>query len=53
VRLGYVDGSVLPPLLEQWRTSVRAADDVVLADRIVNLCGLELLLRRFFADQPC
>ena len=47
VRLGYVDGPVLWTLLDQWRTSIRTARDARLANRVIDLCGMELLLRRF------
>lgn len=47
VRLGYVDGPVLWPLLDQWRASIRTARDARLANRVIDLCGMELLLRRF------
>lgn len=49
VRLGYVDGPVLWKQLEQWRTLMGASSNV-LTSRITDLCGLELLLRRFFPD---
>jgi asparagine synthase (glutamine-hydrolysing) len=48
VRLGYVDGPVLWKLLPQWRAAIRRADDAVLTNRIVDLCGFELLLRAYF-----
>ena len=47
VRLGYVDGPVLWALLDQWRASIRTARDARLANRVIDLCGMELLLRRF------
>ena len=50
VRFGYIDGPVLWQLLDLWRAAMRAADDAVVADRLTDLCGLELLLRRFFSD---
>ena len=48
VRLGYVDGPVLWKLLPQWREAIRRADDAVLTNRVVDLCGFELLLRAYF-----
>jgi asparagine synthase (glutamine-hydrolysing) len=51
VRLGYVDGPVLWPLLDQWRLSIRTARDARLANRVIDLCGMELLLRRFAGQQ--
>ncbi len=47
VRLGYVDGPVLWSLLDGWRASIRGAPDARLANRVIDLCGMELLLRRF------
>lgn len=47
VRMGYVDGPVLWNLLDQWRASIRHARDARLANRLIDLCGMELLLRRF------
>jgi len=51
VRLGYVDGPVLWDLLDQWRTSIRSAPDARLANRVIDLCGMELLLRRFAGQE--
>jgi asparagine synthase (glutamine-hydrolysing) len=48
VRLGYVDGPVLWKLLPQWRAAIRRANDAVLTNRVVDLCGFELLLRAYF-----
>jgi asparagine synthase (glutamine-hydrolysing) len=48
VKFGYLDGPVLWTMLEQWRTSIRTSKESVLSDRIIDLCGLELLLRRYF-----
>jgi hypothetical protein len=54
VRFGYVDGPVLWKLLDQWRLAVRGANDGIVADRIIDLCGMEFLLRRYFsAAVPC
>jgi asparagine synthase (glutamine-hydrolysing) len=50
VRLGYVDGPALWKLLPEWRRAIGGADDAVLANRVVDLCGVELLLRNFFAN---
>ena len=50
VRLGYIDGPVLWKLLPQWRAAIRRSDDALLTNRIVDLCGFELLLRVFFPD---
>jgi len=36
--------------LDRWRNDIRTADDGVLSDRIIDLCGFELLLRHFFRD---
>jgi len=51
VRLGYVDGPVLWNLLDQWRTSIRVARDARLTNRVIDLCGIELLLRRFAGQE--
>jgi asparagine synthase (glutamine-hydrolysing) len=51
VRLGYIEGPVLWKLLPEWRAAIRRADDAVLTNRIVDLCGLELLLREFFSTE--
>ena len=50
VRLGYVDGAVLRRRLREWRPAVRNAGDAVLTNRIVHLCGFEMLLRQFFSN---
>src|SRR5580765_7213678 len=51
VRLGYVDGPVLWKLLDEWRTSIRDSSNARLANRVIDLCGMELLLRRFAGQQ--
>jgi asparagine synthase (glutamine-hydrolysing) len=48
VQFGYVDGLVLWQQLDQWRAAIKATDDAVLTNRLVDLCGIELFLRRFF-----
>jgi asparagine synthase (glutamine-hydrolysing) len=50
VQLGYVDGPVLWSHLDRWRNEIRTADDGILSDRVIDLCGFELLLRQFFWD---
>ncbi len=45
VQLGYVDGGILGRQLEQWRSDVVSAADAVIANRILDLCGLEFFLR--------
>ncbi len=50
VQLGYVDGPVLWSHLDRWRSDIRAADDGILSDRVIDLCGFEMLLRHFFLD---
>ncbi|HWF86348.1 MAG TPA: asparagine synthase-related protein, partial [Vicinamibacterales bacterium] len=47
-QFGYVDGPTLWKQLDQWRTAITTADDTVLTNRLVDLCGIELFLRRFF-----
>lgn len=49
VSLGYVDGPILWRALPEWRAAIRRADDALLTNRIVDLCGFELLLRGFFS----
>jgi asparagine synthase (glutamine-hydrolysing) len=50
VQRGLVDGAVLWKLLPEWRQSIRVAEDAVLSNRVIDLCGLEMLLRRFFRN---
>jgi asparagine synthase (glutamine-hydrolysing) len=50
VQLGYVEGPVLWSHMDRWRNDIRTADDGVLSDRVIDLCGFELLLRHFFRD---
>jgi asparagine synthase (glutamine-hydrolysing) len=45
VQLGYVDGDVLRSHMERWRSDVASAADAVVANRILDLCGLEFFLR--------
>jgi hypothetical protein len=49
VRFGYVDGTVLRRQLPEWQQALRKSSDAVLTNRIVHLCGFELLLRQFFS----
>jgi asparagine synthase (glutamine-hydrolysing) len=49
VQFGYVEGAVLRKALGEWRTAARTVRNAVLANRVIDLCGFELLLRRFFA----
>ncbi|HUP39579.1 MAG TPA: asparagine synthase-related protein [Vicinamibacterales bacterium] len=50
VKLGYVDGPVLWSHLDRWRNDIRAADNGILSDRVIDLCGFELLLCNYFRD---
>jgi asparagine synthase (glutamine-hydrolysing) len=50
VRLGYVEGAVLWRTLDEWRLAIRAANNTSLTNRVIDLCGIELLLRRFTWD---
>ena len=52
VELGYVDGVALRRHLDTWESAIDAAADASLANRIVDLCGLELFLRAFFGAGP-
>ena len=47
VQFGYVNGAVLWRHLGEWRTAIRVADTATLANRLIELCGMELLLRQF------
>ena len=47
VRFGYLDGPRLWPLLAEWKKSVAGATNAALANRVLELCGIELLLREF------
>jgi asparagine synthase (glutamine-hydrolysing) len=47
VRLGYLDGPALWKRLDDWRSSIRGSRDARLTNRVIDLCGMELLLRRF------
>jgi asparagine synthase (glutamine-hydrolysing) len=51
VRLGYLDGPELWKRIEGWRTSIGTSDDAVLSNRLIDLCGFELLLRSFFSGE--
>jgi asparagine synthase (glutamine-hydrolysing) len=50
VRLGYLDGGVLCKQLREWHEALRNSADAVLTNRIVHLCGFEILLRQFFGS---
>jgi hypothetical protein len=49
VQYGYVDGPVLWRLLGEWRHTVRSSENAVCANRLLELCGMELWLRQFLA----
>jgi hypothetical protein len=49
VEFGYVDGPMLWKQLDQWRAAIKTTDNTVLTNRLVDLCGIELFLRSFFA----
>jgi asparagine synthase (glutamine-hydrolysing) len=50
VQFGYVDGPVLWSHLDQWRRAIRTSTNSELSNRVVELCGLELFLGRFFGE---
>jgi len=50
VRLGYLDGPALWKGLRDWRPLIRGSRDARLTNRLIDLCGMELLLRRFAGD---
>jgi asparagine synthase (glutamine-hydrolysing) len=47
VQFGYVDGPALWPLLTEWKSAIATASNATLANRLLELCGIELLLREF------
>jgi len=49
VQYGYVDGPVLWRLLGEWRHTIRSSENAVCANRLLELCGMELWLRQFLA----
>jgi asparagine synthase (glutamine-hydrolysing) len=49
VEYGYVDAPVLSRLLDEWRHSVRSSHNAIAANRVLELCGMELWLRQFAA----
>lgn len=49
VQLGYVDGPALCSALAEWRGSIGSEPNSTLTNRVIDLCGLELLLRQFTA----
>jgi hypothetical protein len=51
VRFGYVDGPAMWPLLDKWREDIESATNATLANRLLDLCGMELLLRQFAAPR--
>ena len=51
VQFGYVDGPALWPLLTGWKKVIATAGTATLANRLLELCGIELLLREFTI--PC
>jgi len=51
VQFGYVDGPALWPLLAEWKNAIGTAGTATLANRVIELCGIELLLREFTI--PC
>jgi hypothetical protein len=47
VRFGYIDGPAVWRLLGEWKNALAAAGNATLANRLIELCGIELLLREF------
>ena len=47
VERGYVDGPILWRLLGEWRTALQSVDSASLANRVLELCGMEIFLRQF------
>jgi len=49
VRFGYLDGAAIWPLLGEWKEAIESTHNATLANRLLELCGIELLLRQFAA----
>jgi len=47
VQHGYVDGPVLWRLLDEWQTAMHTAETASVANRVLELCGMEMFLRQF------
>lgn len=47
VERGYVDGPVLWRLLGEWQAAVHTAVTASVANRVLELCGMEIFLRQF------
>lgn len=47
VRFGYLEGPTLWSLLDEWRTTIQSSQSAIVTNRVVDLCGMELLLRQF------
>jgi hypothetical protein len=47
LQFGFINGSVLSKQLDAWRGEIRRTADGELANRVIDLCGMELLLRNF------
>lgn len=51
VWFGYVDGPQLWPRLADWKSALARAETATIANRLLELCGMELLLREFMAPR--
>ena len=49
VQCGYIDGPVLWRLLGEWRRTIHSSQNAIVANRLLELCGIELWLRQFAA----
>jgi asparagine synthase (glutamine-hydrolysing) len=47
VRFGYLDGAALRPLLSDSKKALAGAESAIVGNRLLELCGIELLLREF------
>ena len=47
VHCGYVEGPALWSLLNEWRKEIQTSQNATLTNRVLELCGIELLLRQF------
>ncbi len=47
VSLGYLEGPALSFFLNRWRKEIQRSQNATLTNRVLEWCGLELLLRQF------
>jgi asparagine synthase (glutamine-hydrolysing) len=49
VQYGYTEGPVVWRLLGEWRRTIQSSQNAIVANRLLELCGIELWLRQFTA----